>query len=159
VELTQREVDDFMAADKVVADNSPMAWKTVSESSVLYRGPVEVGAAQVGQVALYVNPNFLRHWFYALSFHDEIVYEVHVSPPPTGHGNPPDRPKPRFPRRVTSAEHEHIWIEGLETRCALPMDGFEQATHREMLDEFCKRARIEFRPEYRDPVKGVQLRI
>ncbi len=148
-----------MAAEKVVPSASPLEWKSISESSVLYRSFVEVDAAQVGQVTLYVNSNFLRHWLYALSFHDEVVYEVHISPPPNGHGNPPGRPKPRFPRRVTSAEHEHIWIEGLETRCALPLDGFEQATHCEMLDEFCKRARIDFRPEYRDPVKGVQLQI
>jgi hypothetical protein len=158
VDLTQGEVNAFMAADKIVADTSPLAWRELSPTRVLWRGLVEVEGAQVGQVTLFVNPQFLRSWLYALSFHDEVVYEVHVRPVSAGHGNPPGRPS-NFPRRVTCAEHEHVWIEGLETRCALPLDNCGDASHRAMLDLFCKRAGIEFGPDYVDPVEGVQLQI
>lgn len=156
--LSQGEVDRFMAAQKAVAEPSSLDWRQLSPTQLLWRGLVEAGGAQVGQVTLFVNPAFLRAWVFALSLHDEIVYQIHVRPLKAGHGNPPGRPD-RFPRRVTSAEHEHLWIEGLETRCALPIDGCEQASHREMLDLFCNRARIDFRPTYVDPVKGVQLEI
>jgi hypothetical protein len=158
VQLSQGEVDAFMAAEKAVPATSALAWRNLSGSQLLWRGPIEVQGAQVGQVTFFVNPKFVRSWIFALSFHDEIVYEVHVRPVKAGHGNPPGRPA-HFPRRVTSAEHEHLWIEGLETRCALPLDGYENADHRDMLDLFCNRARINFGPEYVDPVKGVQLEI
>lgn len=147
-----------MDAQKVVPSASPLTWETPSPTAILWRGPVEVDAVQLGMVTLHINPTFRRSWSFKLSLHGDEVYRLDVKTPPTGHPNPPTRP-PGYPRRVTSPEHEHLWIEGLDLLCALPLEGLSDADHRRILDEFCNRARIDFRPEYSEPTDGVQLEL
>lgn len=153
---TQGEVDDFMAANKVVP-TGPMAWEQKSKTQVLWRAAVEIDAAQVGMVTFYVNPTFPRRWTFKLSFHREEVYRLDVKPF-VNHSNPPDRPK-GWPGKVTEEVHEHRWFEGLDLFCARPLAGLSSADHRRILEAFCKQARIDLGPDYIDPVKGVQLEI
>lgn len=153
---TQGEVDDFMAADKVVPA-SPMDWEQKSKTQVLWRAGVEVDAAQIGMVTFYINPTFQRRWTFKLSFHREEVYRLDVKPF-VNHSNPPDRPK-GWPGKVTEDVHEHCWFEGLDLHCARPLEGLSSAGHQRILEEFCKRSRIDLGPDYIDPVKGVQLEI
>jgi hypothetical protein len=147
-----------MAADKIVPSASPLAWENPSPTQILWRGPVEVDSIQRGMVTLYVNPTFPRSWSFKLSLHRDEIYRVDVKMPPARHSNPPTRPA-GYPRLVTSLEHEHCWVEGLGLRCARPLEGLSDADHQRILDEFCKRARIDFRPEYSEPTDGVQLEL
>ena len=76
VELTQAEVDAFMAADKIVPSGSPLTWENPSPAQILWRGPVEVDSIQRGMVTLYANPTFPRSWSYKLSLHRDEIYRV-----------------------------------------------------------------------------------
>ena len=157
VDLTQGEVDAFMEADKTVPAASPLVWEHPSPTKVLWRAPVEVDSVQQGSVTLYVNPTFARRWTFKLSLHREEVYRLDVKPF-VSHSNPPERPE-QCPSKVTTPEHEHRWHEGLGLRCAYPLEDLSSASHRRILGVFCERARINFEPEYSDPVEGIQLEI
>lgn len=146
-----------MAADKVVPSASSLAWENPSPTKTLWRAPVEVNVVQRGMVTLYVNPTLARRWTFKLSLHREDIYRVDVKPQ-VSHSNPLERPG-GCPRKVTASEHEHRWIDGLGLRCAFPLEGLSSASHQRILEVFCERARIDFEPEYSDPVKGLQLEI
>jgi hypothetical protein len=158
VDLSQGEVDSFMAAEKVVPGDAPITWDERTASQILWQGPVEVEAAQVGLVTLYLNPQFARRWTFKLSFHDTEVFQVDVKPQPVRHSNPAGRPD-GCPGKVTSSEHEHRWHAGFGLRCAYPLDGLSDAGHERILEVFCAHANIDFRPRYVPPVKGFQLMI
>lgn len=147
-----------MAARKIVPSESPMSWDERTSSQTLWQGPVEVEAAQVGLVTLYINPQFERRWTFKLSLHRHDVYRLDVKPPPIRHSNPPERPD-GCPGKMTCPEHEHRWHEGLGLRCAYPLADLSGESYRRILDVFCERARIDFRPQYVEPAKGFQLEI
>lgn len=158
MELSQGQVDEFMAAQKVVPSASPMAWKDESASQILWQAPVEVDAVQLGQVTFYFNPQFQRRWAFKLAMHRDEIYRVDVKEPPVRHSNPPERPDD-CPSKVTSPEHEHCWQEGLGLRCAYPLENLSRESHQRILEVFCERAHIDFRPQYAQPARGFQLEI
>jgi hypothetical protein len=158
VDLSQGEVDDFMAAQKVVPSSSPIQWDERGPSQTLWQGAVEVEAVQLGLVTLYINPQFERRWNFKLSLHKNDVYRIDVKPPPVGHSNPTDRPD-GCPGKVNCPVHEHRWHEGLDLRCAYPLENLSGEGYERILEEFCERARIDFRPQYIPPAKGFQLEI
>ena len=160
-ELTQAEVDQFMSADKRVPNGGEMRWQEAggkSRAQAYWRGLVEVEAVAVGTVYLHLNRQFLRRWTYKLSLHGVDVYRIDVRTAPARHSNPPGCPD-GFPRRVTEPEHEHVWVQGLDLRCARSLDGLAGAAHRQVFDEFCKRARLTVEPVYSDPPADVQLEL
>jgi hypothetical protein len=156
VDLSQGDVDAFLAAEKVVPARR-MEWEQPGKTQVLWRAPVEVDAAQEGTIIFFVNPALPRRWTFKLSLHRHEIYRVDVKPL-INHSNPADRPHD-CPGKVTASVHEHKWIAGLDLRCAYALENLSDADHRRILEEFCNRARIDFQPEYSDPVKGVQLEI
>ncbi len=156
--LSQGEVDEFMAAQKVVPSASPMAWDDRSPTSILWQAPVEVDAVQLGQVTLYINPQFQRRWGFKLTLHRHEIYRIDVKEPPVRHSNPPERPND-CPGKITSPEHEHRWRDGLGVRCAYPLENLSGEGHQRILEVFCERARIDFRPQYNEPARGFQLEI
>lgn len=158
MELSQGEVDEFMAAQKVVPSESSISWEERTSTQTLWQGPVEVDAVQLGLVTLYLNPQFERRWTFKLSFHSHEVYRLDVKPPPLRHSNPAERPA-GCPGKVTSPEHEHRWHEGLGLRCAYPLEDLSQEGYERILEVFCQRAGIDFRPRYVPPAKGFQLEI
>ena len=156
MDLSQGEVDAFMAARKVVPSDAPIVWDERSTNQTLWHGPVEVEAVQVGIVTLYLNPQFERRWTFKLSLHGNDVYRLDVKAPPLRHSNPSGRPDD-CPGKVTSPEHEHRWHDGFGLHCAYPLDGLSAAGYERILDEFSQRANIDFRPRYVPPAKGFQL--
>lgn len=147
-----------MAASKVVPATSSMQWDQRGPTQVLWQAPVEIDAVQSGQLTLYVNPLFQRRWTFKLALHRTEVYRVDVKEPPVSHSNPPGRPDD-CPGKVVACEHEHHWIEGLDLYCAYPIEGMTSAGHERILEEFCERANIDFRPQYAEPAVGFQLEI
>jgi hypothetical protein len=157
VELSQGEVDEFMAAQKVVPSASPIAWENRSLTQVTWQAPVEVDAVQSGTVFFYVNPTLPRRWSFKLSLHRVEIYRVDVKPM-LRHSNPAGRPA-GCPGKVTCAEHEHRWLDDLGLKCAWPLENLADASHERILGVFCERAHIDFRPDYSDPASGLQLEI
>jgi hypothetical protein len=157
MDLTQAEVEEFMAAQKTVPAASPIAWQNRSPTQTIWQGPVEVDAVQRGTVFFYVNPTVPRRWIFKLSLHRFEVYRLDVKPL-MRHSNPSGRPSD-CPGKVTCPEHEHRWFEGLGLNCAWPLENLASASHERILKEFCERARIDFGPEYSDPTTGLQLEI
>lgn len=157
MDLSQGEVDEFMAAQKVVPAASPIAWRNGSPTQVIWRAPVEVEAVQQGTVFFYVNPNLERRWSFKLQLHSVEVYRVDVKSM-MRHSNPAGRP-PDCPGKVTCPEHEHRWLEDFGLKCAWPLENLAGASHARILEVFCERANIDFRPEYSDPASGLQLEI
>jgi hypothetical protein len=156
VDLSQGEIDAFMGARKVVPGDAPVVWDERSPSQALWQAPVEVEAVQVGLVTLYINPQFPRRWTYKVSLHGTDVYRVDVKPQPLRHSNPAGRPD-GCPGKVTCSEHEHRWHDGFGLHCAYPLEGFADAPYERILEMFCQRANIDFRPRYVPPAKGFQL--
>lgn len=157
MDLSQGEVDEFMTAQKIVPSTSQMKWESPSKSATLWRAPVETGAVQRGMITLYVNPLFERRWTFKLSLNRFEIYRLDVKPM-VRHSNPSGRPSD-CPGKVTCSEHEHRWTEGLGLDCAYPLAHLSGENHQRILREFCERARIDFRPDYVDPAKGIQLEI
>jgi hypothetical protein len=157
VDLSQGQVDEFMAAQKVVPSASPIAWESRSLTQVIWQAPIEIDAVQQGTVFFYVNPTLPRRWSFKLSLHRAEIYRVDVKPL-LRHSNPSGRPSD-CPGKVTCPEHEHRWIEGYGLKCAWPLEDLSDASHQRILDVFCKRAHIDFGPEYSDPASGLQLEI
>lgn len=153
-----------MAAEKVVrgvtAGDAPlrMVWQKPEPDRYFWRAPVEVEAARVGELMLFVNPNFARSWFFKLILRDEDVYRWDVAPPPKKHSNPPDRPE-GFPGKVYDLEHEHVWVEALDLKCARSLEGFSSSDHRGMFFAFCDRTHVRFEPHYVAPQAFEQLEL
>jgi hypothetical protein len=164
VALTPTEVEEFMAAEKVVpgttADGGSrrMVWEKPEPDRYFWRAPIEVEAARVGELFLFANPNFARAWTFKLSLQAEDVYRWDLRPGPSGHNNPPDCPED-FPRKVREAEHEHIWVADLDLKCARPLEGLSTSDHREIFALFCTRTRVRFEPEYVAPQAFEQLEL
>lgn len=163
VALALREVESFMAADKVVpadqANGTPrrMAWKQPSPTRYLFRAPIEVAAALVGELILFVNPNFERSWFYKLNLHDEEVFRWDMKPKPSGHNNPRRGCPAGFPRKVRAPEHEHIWVPSMNCDCAVALNDVDTSTHERMFVEFCGRTKLAFGPSYVAPTPQPRL--
>lgn len=157
MDLLQGEVDAFMEAQKVVPSASPIAWQNGSPTQVIWQAPVEVEAVQQGTVFFYVNPTLPRRWIFKLSFHRAEIYRLDVKQP-MRHSNPAGRPAD-CPGTILCPEHEHRWRQGLGLNCAWPLENLSDASHERILEVFCERARIDFRPDYSDPASGLQLEI
>ena len=151
-----------MSADKVVrsanGERAPMRWDAPRPKRRRCRLPVEVDAKQVGEFFMLANSNFERSWNFWLVHLAEEVYRWDLRPGISGHSNPKACPD-GFPRNVPQPEHEHLWVEGLDCDCALPLDDGPRTDHEGVLGEFCRRANIRFgmayvhpTPEFRFPV-------
>lgn len=153
-----------MAAEKVVrgvtTGGAPrrIEWQKPEPDRYFWRVPVEVDAAYVGELMLFANPNFPRSWHFKLILRDEEVCRWDVAPPPTKHSNPPGRPD-GFPGKVYDAEHEHVWVEGLDLKCARPLEGFSSSDHRAIFEAFCDRTNVRFEPDYVAPQAFEQLEL
>jgi hypothetical protein len=164
VALTPREVEEFMAADKVVPGRMgggarrKMAWEKPAPDRYFWQAPLEIEAGRVGDLFLFANPNFARSWVFKLILRGEDVFRWDVRPLPGGHNNPPGRPV-GYPGKVREAEHEHTWVEGLDLRCAQPLRGFESSDHRAIFEEFCRRTRVRVEPAYVAPEAFEQLEL
>jgi hypothetical protein len=159
--LSQEEVDEFMAAEKVVLGdpNEPMKWQAPVPSQRLWRGAVEIDGRRVGEITLYANPAMSRNWLFKLSYRGEEVYQIHVRPNQARHSNPPGCSDKCPEGKVRAREHEHVYVEGLGCRCARSIDGLGASDHRAILDEFCTRARLRFDPGYQSPLTFAQMEL
>ncbi len=159
--LSREEVDDFMAAEKVVPatrlGGSPaaMTWRKQPEG-VLWQAPIEVGVARVGQMTAYVNAQEERNWVFKLALQGEEVYQWHVRSL-NNHSNPPIAVRPEgFPREVAD-DHEHVWIEGLDCACALPIDLSDRPTYEHVFAAFCERTNTRVDVAFVPPPIQLQL--
>jgi hypothetical protein len=159
--LTQAEVDEFMAAEKVVPRDpaAPMKWAAPVPSRRMWRGRVEIEGRRLGEVLLLANPSLPRAWTYKLDYRSEPVYRIDVKSGPARHPNPTRCPSDFPPGKVRGREHEHIYMEGLDCECARPLGGLGSSGHRAILDEFCTRARIRFLPGYESPLLFAQMQM
>ena len=110
----------------------PMNWQVVNAERVRWTVGVEVQAARVGQLFLFVNPQFDRAWMFKLSLHGEEVLRWDARPAPSGHNNPVSGCPEGFARKVRSPNHEHVWAEGLDCLCARSIENFDLSTHERM---------------------------
>lgn len=153
-----------MTADKVVPGQTAsgptqlMSWQRPEPDNAIWRAPIEIQAARVGELFLRVNPSLPRAWTYKLLLGREEVVRWDVRPSPGGHNNPPGRPS-EFPSKVPEPEHEHVWIEDLDLRCARPLEDLAASDHRAIFEEFCRRTRVRFEPEYVAPDAFEQLEL
>ena len=137
-----------------------MDWQQPGPGRLIWRAPVEVDAELVGQLFLFVSARAEteRSWAFKLSLHEEEVFEWHARAEPSGHNNPPTGCPAGLPRKVRSPNHEHIWVEGLDLRCAREIRGQDDlSTHKRMFDAFCSRAVIRCEPTYRPPPIQLEL--
>ena len=149
--LAQPEVDEFMAAEKVVPSvGQVMHWTTPVESKSLWRGSVEVDAHRVGEIIVSACPALPRAWHFKLCFHGDEVYRIDSASGPCRHSNPRNR-HASFPGKVSDIVHEHIYVEGLDCKCARGLPDLAASGHDAIFEEFCTRARLRFEPEYRPP--------
>lgn len=145
-----------MAAEKVVPGHTGggksrvMAWEKPGRDQYFWRAPVEIDAARVGWFFVFANPSLPRWWNFKLSLRDEEVYRWDIRPMTGGHDNPPGCPD-GFPPKAPEKEHEHVWVEGLDLRCAHPLDGLTTSDHRAIFDSFCHRTHVRFEPTYVAP--------
>jgi hypothetical protein len=146
--LTQDEADEFMAAQKSVPAGGAMDWQQRSPWASC-RFPVEVSAAQVGELILITSIEIPEKWSFVLTFRGDEVYLLHVRPI-GNHRNPENRPA-GFPRKVPEKVHAHIYVEGSGMTCAKPAADQGISNHQEMLSRFCDLAHLAFGPEYRSP--------
>ena len=162
--LSPQEVEEFMTAEKVVTGQTArgttriMDWQRGEPDNAIWRVPVEIQAAQVGELFLRANPNLPRHWTFKLLLRREEVIRWDVRPRPGGHNNPPGRPE-GFPGKVPEPEHEHLWVEHLDLKCARPLEGLRASEHRAILETFCERTHVRFEPPYVAPQAFEQLEL
>jgi hypothetical protein len=163
VDLSQAEVDEFIAAEKVVpgGEGGPgprrIVWAEMSPKRMLWQAPVFVAGARVATLYLIVNPRHARAWVCKLYFRKADVFEWNIKPKATKHRNmgcPADR---GFAPSIKCAEHEHVWIEGHGRDCAKALDGLDEANHRDVFERFCEAARIDFHPDYESPMPQLEI--
>lgn len=153
VTLTQQEVDEFMLAEKVVPGTEPMTWAQPGKgeaSPAMWRGPVEIDAARVGELLLFINPALEREWKFILNCRGEQVYRVDVRNKLARHSNPYNRP-PGYPAKVTAPVHEHCYAEGYGCDCARPLADLDSSGHAAIFDWFCTRTHVRIEPPYSFP--------
>lgn len=147
--LSQQEADEFMGATKrTPSPERPFQW---DEAKLWARSryPVEVRAAQVGEVFFVASLEVPQHWTFKLEVRGEEVYRLDVRPIGR-HRNPPNCPV-GFPRTVPESAHEHVYVEGLDMKCARPLANRDIANHAQCFTAFCTMAKLTFEPEYRPP--------
>jgi hypothetical protein len=66
------------------------------------------------------------------------------------HPNPANPPA-GFPRNVPERVHEHVYVEGLDLRCARPLEDQAIVNHAHMFRTFCGMTRLTFEPPYAPP--------
>jgi hypothetical protein len=135
-----------------------MTWENLAPGRFRVRAPIEVNAARVGELYIWLNATLERHWSLKLRFRREDVFRWDFAEPPCKHSNPRAGVcPPDFPRKVRECEQEHVWIEGWDLRCARRLDGLGTSAFREIFDAFCERTKIEFQPDYVAPLALAQM--
>jgi hypothetical protein len=105
---------------------------------------------------LLVNPALARRWHFKLSFRGEDVYRLDVRDQLARHSNPRTRPS-LFPAKLTDPIHEHVYVEGLDCRCARAVKGLETSDHAAIFDWFCLRTHVRIDPPYTSPSIPYQM--
>jgi hypothetical protein len=148
VELSQAEVDAFIAAEKRVVGSS-MDWEWQGDERARWSSAVEVDAVRRGEVWLIANALIPRSWHFSLCLHKTTVLRLEDQPPPARHQN---RGCPEgFPARIGAIPHEHVWIDGCNLNCVQPREDLLGEDHRAFFQAFCERANLVFAADYRPP--------
>lgn len=148
-------VAEFLAAAKIITPARRLNWTRRNAGHFVARVGVEAGGATVGELVLVVGVVVSRNWSFKLLRRGEEVLRWDLTSPPARHSNPPGRPA-GFPGTVRELEHEHRWVDGLGMRCAVPLT--VSGDHRQTLEAFCDRAKIDFQAPYdAPPPPGEQL--
>jgi hypothetical protein len=162
--LSQKDVDAFMAAQKVVPSTMPggtshrMTWDQSDPLRCLWGAPVEVNAIQVGELVLFMHPQIERTWRFKLDLHGEEVYRWDIRPIRAGHTNPKGGCPEGFSNgKVRGKEHEHVWAPNLGCNCAGDLYGLDTSTHERMFVQFCVRTRLDCGPDYVAPTPNREL--
>jgi hypothetical protein len=132
--LPQAEVDAFMATEKVVPGSQTSFMWSENNAWANYRCPLEVKAAQVGELSFVASLEVPEWWSFEITYRGEFAYRIDVRPV-GNHPNPRNRPA-GFPKKVPEVVHEHVYVEGLNDRCARPLADQSVGTHLEMFDRF-----------------------
>lgn len=159
--LAQVDVDAILAASKEVAGDSRLSWRRRSEAVRMARVPVELHAVEIGEVLLTVNVAHARWWSFKFTVRGVEVRRWDFQPPgaPCRHSNPPARPV-GWPGKVRQPEHEHVYLEGLATECARPLDGAMHLDHHEAYARFCDAINVDPKASYvAPPPPGQQLQL
>jgi hypothetical protein len=122
----------------------------------MWRGPIEIAAVRVGEVLMFVNPALERAYKFMLTCHETQVYRLEVSEGVCRHSNPANRPS-SFPAKVVTPNHEHVYVEGLDCRCARPVDALDTSDHRAIFNWFCNRTCVHIDPDYSAPSLPFQM--
>jgi hypothetical protein len=153
-ELEQRQVEDYLLADKMVRRPSAMRWTRITNDHLAAAFHVEVDEIAVGSLRLVHLSAVPRHYNMNLELDSEQVCMWHVKE----FGKHRNRGCPDgFPGRVQNKPHEHVWVAGRGVECIREIGGIDGLTPEESLRVFCERLSIEFRPEYVAPVFADQL--
>jgi hypothetical protein len=137
-----------------------MEWSRMSADVRMCQAVMERGGIIPARssVVLVVNVALPRLWWFKLRFRGEDVLRWDLGAGRKNHSNS-GCPKPPFPPRVTSADQEHRYVEGLGLRCAVALSGMSEASHEEAFAAFCRRANVDFGPRYAGLASGEQLRM
>lgn len=142
---------------------STTSWRRIRSCQIAvglsfrWRGPVEVGGLQEGEVFLIAQQDKDLRWTFKLDYQGEPVYRLEVRPNANSHSNPAV-PRDGFPAKVRDLVHEHMYVEGWGTDYARPVQCDKPSRHEDMLAVFCRLARITFRIPCNAPVL-IQSRI
>ena len=153
--LTAAEVTAFVEAPKRVPAESFRAihWTTNGPDVARWLAPVEYAGTLPSRIVLIVNRSAERHWNFQVDFHREAICAWHLRPG----SNHKNYGCPRqFPSRVREP-HEHLWIEGVDWNCAMPLRGVGELSHEQALGAFCRRMNIVLEPAYFPPPVGEQI--
>jgi hypothetical protein len=150
--LTQDLVDEFVAAVKVVPRPQAIVWRRPALDLLRWDAQTEVEDVIRGRLWLSFSLADGRYSF-NLQLQGSPVFGWHFRPFPGKHRN--NKCGEDFPASV-GYPHEQVWIEGRGFHCARPLEGVSGMSHEQHLEAFCKRALIDFRPTYTQPVMAEQ---
>jgi len=150
VDLSHAEILAFLDAPKVVPESAPMRWTKRNVNAFLSRLPLEFRGIRVGELFLMTSVATRRCWRFKVLRQRSEVLRWDFTVPPSRHRNA-STCGADLPRVVTALEHEHLWHPDAGLDCARPLTGLSEVDHREALDAFCRRAKIDMRNRYVSP--------
>lgn len=150
--LTQAQVDEFIAAAKVVPRPQSIKWRRDGVDFLRWDATTEVEDVVRGRIWMDFNLATGKYGF-NLQLQGTAVFGWHFRPFPGKHRNCGCGKD--FPANV-GYPHEQVWIERCGFRCARSLEGVGGLTHEQHLQRFCERASIDFRPAYTPPIVGEQ---
>lgn len=157
VAISQDDVDRFLAMPKTAPADARMRWISRNIHNRRCHVPVESDGIRVGELILIANVALPRHWTFKLLRRRSEVLRWDLSTGPVRHRNPLACGE-HFPGTVRALEHEHVWRARTNLRCAAPLAGLADSTHREALEAFCDRANITMLTPYEPrPPLGEQM--